>query len=188
MEAFVPALVAALFAGVGDRPASIAARLAGGNRPLLLIWGVIVLAHAAAAAVAAGLGGLIAPMLNPEARGLLVALALVFAGGGAMARVIRGDKNRRDRAGGTMLAFLSLTMIALFDATAFLTFAFAARGPSPITAALGAVVGAGALAFIAGSLGEKEWQRLPLRALDVFGGAALLAAGLVVGAGALRLI
>jgi hypothetical protein len=42
--------------------------------------------------------------------------------------------------------------------------------------------------LVAATLGEREWRRLPLRAIGLAGGAMLVLAGLVMALGGLRLI
>ena len=78
-------------------------------------------------------------------------------------------------------------ILALGDRIAFLAFGFAARGPSAPLAALGAMLGALALAGVAATLGEAAWRRLPLRAIGAAGGVMLLIAGLFAAVSALRL-
>lgn len=182
MEALVPALVAALLAGFGDRPATRTARLAGVHgAAFALITAALV--HATVVALAAGGGALTAPILNPNAKALLVGLALVLAG----AAGLRGRRRDDGRPGGVIGGPLDLWGMALTDRTAFITFALAVRGPSPLLAAAGAWTGAMLLAIVAVSIGERDWHRLP-RAAVIGTSALLLMVGLVIGLGALRLI
>ena len=140
-----------------------------------------------AATIAAVGGALVAPILTPNAKALLLAVALIYAGVAALWR-----RKAPARLAGWKLGALGTSavgggILALGDRTAFVTFALAARGPSPSLAATGAIVGALVLAAIAIASGERGWTRLPLRAISIVAGGLLLATGLVIGVGALRL-
>lgn len=144
-------------------------------------------AHVLAAALAAIGGWLVAPMLTPNASALLLAVALMFAGIAAMWRGKAPDPRDRRRLGPFGTSALGGGMLAVGDRTAFIIFALAARGPSPALTALGAAIGAVVLAGLALSGGERGWIRLPLHAISIAAGSMLLATGLVLALGALRL-
>lgn len=184
----VPAFVAALLAQVGDRSPWLSAILADRyGRPFTVALAAL-LAHALGNSIA-GLGGaLIAPMLTPNAKQLLVALALIFAAAGAFWRVKAPDRLEGWRLGAWLTAFLGVFILALGDTTQFFTFAFAARGPSPWFAIVGATLAAFVVNLSAALMGEAAWQRLPLRTIRTAVGSLALVAGVVIGAGALRLI
>lgn len=188
MDALVPAFVAALFAQLGDRSAWLAAILADRcGRP----WKVAIaalIAHAAGNSLAATGGALIAPVMTPNARQLLLALALVFAGAGALWRLRAPDRLEGWRLGMGATAFLGIFILALGDTTQFLTLAFAARGPSPWLAATGATLAAFLVSLAAALMGEQDWRKLPLRWVRIAFGLISLLAGAILAAGALRLI
>ncbi|MGK6319109.1 TMEM165/GDT1 family protein [Sphingomonas sp. DT-204] len=185
MDTLLPALVAALLAGIGDRPAWLAARIGRKYRPSLGL-AAVVLAHALAAAVAVAGGWLVAPLLTPNAKALLLALALIFAGAGAMLRA--PSTRERDCIRGPVTTLAGLASAAASDRATLIAFALAARGPQPELAGVGMTLAAAALGWAAISLGTEGWRALPLRPLSIAGGTVLLLAGIVVGLGGLRLI
>lgn len=187
MEALVPAFVAALLTQVGDRPAMLTAILADRyGRPLVVALAA-GLAHAGGNAIAALAAAWIAPMLDASAASLLLAIALLFGGLGALFPKRMRDRLESWRLGALITPLLALFLIALGDRTQFLTFALAARG-EPWFAAAGAALGAFAVAFVAAVLGELAWSRLPLRRIRVLTGLAMLAGGAAIGLGAFGLI
>lgn len=177
MDSLVPAFIAALIAGIGDRPARLAALL-GTGRGVLAGFAV-----GTAAIIALSIAGatVIAPLLTPAARSILLGIALILSGlGGFWSR-------RIERPGGPpALAALTGSFVAS-DSTAFLAFAFAVKGSAPMLAGVGAFAGATVLATAAAVLGPG-WPRLPLVALGRAGGALLLVVGLFVALGGLRIV
>ncbi|MCP3732650.1 TMEM165/GDT1 family protein [Sphingomonas sp. MG17] len=188
MEALVPAFVAALLAQIGDRSPWLVAILADRYGKPFTIALAALFAHAAGNAIAGAGGALIAPMLTPNAKQLLIALALIFAASGALWRLKAPDRLERWRLGSWLTAFLGIFILALGDTTQFFTFAFAARGPSPWTAVVGATVAAFAVNLIAALMGEASWRRLPLHRIRVGVGVLALGGGAVLGVSALQLI
>lgn len=188
MEALVPAFVAALFAQTCDRSAWLAAILADRYAKPFTIGFAALLAHAAGNAIAAAGGTLISPLLTPNAKQLLLALALAFAGAGALLPLKAPDRLERWTLGAWTTALLGLFILALGDATQFLTLAFAVRGPSPWLAAIGATLAAFAVSLGAALMGERSWRRLPLRRIRVAFGSLSVGLALVLAAQALRLI
>ncbi len=147
-----------------------------------------MLAQTLVAAVAAGGGAIVGPMLTPNARALMLGLALVAAAMSALWRPREPDRVEQWRLGVHSTAFLSTFSLALGDRTAFITFALAARTPTPALAAIGAVAGTLVLAGVAVAVGEDRWRRLPRRAISMAAGAILLLTGLAAAASGLRLI
>jgi putative Ca2+/H+ antiporter (TMEM165/GDT1 family) len=187
MEALVPAFIAALLTQAGDRPAMLTAILADRyGRPLLVAL-MAGLAHAGGNALAAFGGGLVAPMLNPNAQALLLAIALLFGGTGSLWPVKRPERLEQWQLGSLLTPLLAIFILALGDRTQFFTFAIAARG-EPWFAAAGAAIGAFAIAFVAAVLGELSWSRIPFKWLRVGMGLVMLAGAAWVGLGAMRLI
>ncbi|MCW3835217.1 TMEM165/GDT1 family protein [Sphingomonas canadensis] len=187
MEALVPAFVAALLTQLGERPAMLAAILADRyGRPFLVTLGAVA-AHAAGNLVAV-LGAMaVAPLLNPDARMLMLAVALVVGGLGGIWPAKPPARMEKWRAGSLLTAFLGVLALAAGDRTQFLTFAIAVRG-EPWFALAGAVAGTFAVTFVAAYLGELGWGRIPLRILRAVMALAMLVAGVVTGAGAFHLL
>lgn len=188
MEALVPAFVAALLAQTGDRSPWLSAILADRYGKPFTIALAALLAHGAGNAIAAGGAQLIAPLLTPHAKQLLIALALIFAAAGAFWRIQPPDRLEGWRLGALLTAFLGIFILALGDTTQFFTFVFAVRGPSPWLAAAGATSAAAAVNLGAALIGEAGWRRLPLRGIRAAFGVLSLIGGAILAAGALRLI
>ncbi len=188
MDTLVPAFVAALLAGVGDRGPWLAAILADRYRKPALVLVAVALAYAAAAAIACAGALFVAGKLIPEARSLMLAIALLAGGAGAMWKTRVPDRLETWRVGTLLTAFGGAFVLAFGDRVTFLAFGFAARGPSPALAGVGSAMGSFALAALAVSLGEAGWRRLPLRAISVGAGAILLVAGTITAFSALRLL
>jgi len=180
------ALVAALLTQTTDRSAWLAARL--GTRftsPAAVIAG-LALALALVNAIAAAGAMLVAPLLTPNARALLVALALVSAGGAALVRAKPPAETFR---GGAFVAALAGGLaLGIGDRTQFIVFALAARTPIPALPAIGATLGGLAVLIPAALAGERTYVALPQRAIRLPIAVLLLVAGAIIGLGALRLI
>lgn len=188
METLVPAFVAVLLAQIFDPPARLAAVLGdrfGGKGGVLL---GLMLAQVAGFALAAAGGALLAPGMSPDARGLLLALALVFAGAGGFLRPRLADRLAMWRIGSFATTLLGIFILAFTDRSQFLVVAFAAWGASPVLAAIGASVAATAVGGVAVLLGERAWCGWPGRdAARVGVAAVLLVAGVVLALRTLRL-
>ena len=188
MDALMAALVAAALAQVGDRPAWLAAILADRYRTSGVVIGAAVFALAVASGVAALLGAALTPRLTPEARQLLLALALLLQGAGGLWRAKAPDRLTGWRLGAAPTAGLGLLILTFGDGLMFVIAALAARSPVPALAAVGATLGSLAVLAPAAVLGEAAWLRLPLTtARRAIGGVFVLAA-LWVGLAALRLV
>ncbi len=189
MEALVPAFIAALLTQAGDRSPWLVAILADRyGRPFTVAFAA-VLAHSAGIAIAATGGMLIAPTLTPNARQMLVALALVFAAMGLLWRLKAPDRLENWKLGGFLTALFGVFILALGDTTQFFTLAFAASGPSsPVFAAAGAIMGVVVVNLAAALMGELSWRQLPIRRFRIGFGIICLALGLFLAASARRLI
>ena len=184
MDSLVPAFVAALLAGLNDRPAWRAAIDADARGSLGLVVVATVLAQALVGAAAALGGNLIAASLAPNARALLLGFALLCAGIGGLWPA----KPPKPSAGG--VAGLVVTIIAgcFSDRAAFVTFALAARGPSSVLAGIGGAAGGIVLAVVAVALGARAWRRVAGPGAALASNAVLILVGTVAGLSALRLI
>jgi putative Ca2+/H+ antiporter (TMEM165/GDT1 family) len=180
LDALVPAFVAALLAGIGDRPARLAALLGERGRFASVVAG-LTLGHALGIAISVAGAWMIAPLLAPNARALLLAVALILAGAGGLWR-----RTPPAPAGDGFVAAATGSFLT-GDATAFLAFAIAVKGSAPVLAGIGALAGTLVLGVSAAAMG-REWARLPLSLIARIAGVLLLGTGLVVALGALRLI
>lgn len=188
MDALMAALVAALLTQASDRPPWLAARLGDqfGRRDGVMIAAAV--AVTISSAVAGFAGHLMAPILTPNARGLLLAFALLSAGTAAL-----WPTKPLPQPGGRTLGAFATSLITLLaatmgDRTQFLTLAIAARSDAPIFAAIGAVIGTLAVQIPAVLGGDALRRQLPVTAVRAAIGVLLTIAGVVVALSALRLI
>ncbi|HEU4959656.1 MAG TPA: TMEM165/GDT1 family protein [Sphingomonas sp.] len=180
------ALVAAALAQATDRSAVLAARLGDRfARPGAALAG-LALALVVVNAIAAAGAVLVAPILTPNAKALLLALALLSAGGAAL---FKPKPPKGEARGGAFVAGLAGGLaLGLGDRAQFITFALAARTPIPELAAAGAVLGGLAAIVPSLLLGERGRARLPEPAIRLTIAAVLIVAGAVAGLSALRLL
>ncbi len=181
MDSLVPAFIAALLAGIGDRPARLAALLGARGGGGSVLAGFLT-GHAPALAISVAGAIVIAPMLAPAARALLLAIALILAGLSSLWMRRPASPAR----GGRFVAAATGSFVQ-GDGTAFLAFALAVRGSSPVLAGIGALAGAMVVAMAATTMG-RDWERLPLAWFARAAGAVLLITGIVVALSGLRLI
>ena len=184
MESLVPAFVAALLAGLGDRPAWRVAALASQPARHGAIIPAAVLAQILVAAVAAIGGAVVAPHLTPNARDLILGGALLSAGLAAL----WPTRSLARPAEGTAAIVAGSIVAACSDRAAFVTFALAARGPSAVLAGVGGAAGGIVLAVAAASLGERGWRSVARRSAVLAAGAVLALFGAGLALQALRLI
>lgn len=182
------ALVVAALAQVGDRPARLAAMLADRYRAPLTVVAAAALALALASGIAAALGALLAPTLTPEAKQLLLALALALQGVGAVWPVRPPERLDGWRLGVFPTSFLGLFVLLFGDGVQFVVATLAARTPVPALAAIGATLGGLVPLAAAAIWGERRWLTLPLVTARRVIGAAFLLAASWLGLGALRLV
>jgi len=188
MDSLVPAVIAVLLAQAGDRSPWLVAILADRFGKPLTVALAAALAHAAGNAVAATGGMLVAPALTPNARQLLLALALGFAAMGALWQLKAPDRLEGWKLGAFVTPLLGVFILAAGDTTQFLTLAIAAQEPAPVLTAIGATLAVLAVNTAAALIGEKAWRTLPVRIYRIGFGLACLAGGAILAAGALRLI
>lgn len=181
------ALVAAALAQPSDRTAWLAAILADRWRRPGLVIACAAVALLAASGIAAAGGALIADRIAPDAKLLLLALALLLQGGGALFRVGAPDRLEGWRIGAAPTALLGLFILAFGDGVQFIVAALAARSPVPALAAAGGTLGSLAVIAPAALMGEQAWLRLPLRAARSVIGVLFLAVGAALALSALGL-
>lgn len=186
MEALVTSFVAALLAGWTDKTQQVTAMQSGRtDRPLLVLAG-LALALGLSNLIAGLAGAYIADAINVRAQTLLLALALLFAGGSGLIR------RRPPRMATARLPLVTTFILCLAtemgDRTQFLTFALAGRFDSVPLAAAGATAGALAACLPALILGEKLESAVPMRAIRYAGAALFLVAGFIAAVNALQLV
>ena len=175
------ALVAAALAGIGDKPAWLAAILGQRYRKPWVVIVAAAFALMAASGLAALFGALLAPKFSPEAKQVMLALALLLQGGGAFGKVKSPERLDGWRIGGFATSLLGLFILAFGDGVQFIVLTLAARTPLPWLAAIGGAAGTLAVVAPAALLGEAGWAALPLvTARRVIAGLFLLA-GFIVG-------
>ncbi len=187
MDALVASFVAAFLGEWGDKTQLLLAVLAARTgRPGPAFAG-IALAVVAASLFAGIAGAALVGMIPIRAAGLLVALALGFAG-------LAGLFRRRAPNPGSLrlplfaAAFIMALAAQVGDRTPFITFALAARFDAPLLAAAGAAAGALAACVPAALLGDTLATTVPLRAVRLISAALFLFAAIATGLSALRLV
>lgn len=181
------ALVVAAGAQIGDRTAWLAAILADRYRQPLLVCAMAALALAGLSGIAVMVGVALAPRLTPEAKQLMLALALLLQGGGALFRAKAPDRLAGWRLGAAMTSLAGVAILAFGDGLQFVVVTLAARASVPALAAVGATLGSLAVVVPAAMLGEAAWTALPLRRVRLTIGVVFLIVGVVLALGALRL-
>jgi putative Ca2+/H+ antiporter (TMEM165/GDT1 family) len=187
VDALVPAFLAALLAEFGDKTQLLTILLVTRfGRPGPVLAGIAVAAIANSVMAAIG-GALLIGVIPFRALNLLLGLALIFAGGGALLPQRQPHVGIYARLGVFGASLLAFFLLELGDKTQFLTFTFAARSPTPLLAAAGAAAGIIAANLPAVALGAAMPATLPLRRIRIAVGAVLLPIGIVVALSALRL-
>ena len=179
MPSFFLALLAAAAATAGGREAVRVARLSaalgGGGALLVAGW----LACIIACLLAARLGAAVAAELAPEAKAMLVAIALLLAGLELL--VLRPGRAPAEPTRSFGAVLLVLGAAQLTAAAGFLVFALAGATGMPALAATGGALGSGAVFTAAWSMGAEWEARMPLGLLRFGVAALLLAAALATG-------
>lgn len=181
------AFVAALIVQASDRTPWLVARLAGQFARPLTVGAVAILAIALTNMIGALAGVVVAPILTPNARALLLGFALVSAGIPAFLPLKRAKATSGDRFGPFATTLVIMLAAGMGDRTQFLTAAIAVRGDLPVFAIIGATLGSGAVVVAAATAGEDVLQQLPVTAFRVGAGVVLTTAGVFSALSALRL-
>lgn len=188
MDALMAALVLGAICQAGDKTPWLAAILADRFRaPWLVIAATSV---ALAGNYALGVVGalLIAPMMTPNARLLLLALALVLAGVSTTFRSRSPDRLEGWRLGAFGTSALGLAIMIFGDRMQFVVVGLAVRSELPWLAAVGGTIGALAVAAPAALLGERQWLALPQAAIRIGTAVLLTVVGIIMGLTALQLL
>ncbi|MGE0776651.1 MAG: TMEM165/GDT1 family protein [Sphingomonadaceae bacterium] len=188
MDALLPPFVAAFLAEWGDRTQLLAVLLAarfGRAVPVLAAIAVAALLNSLLSAFA---GHYLVGLINFRAITLMTALALLFAGVGALMPQ-RPPKLEGGGRGGAFLASLfAFAVLEFGDKTQFLTATLAARADSIWLPAIGATAGVILAATPAILLAERFRAAVPLRVIRFAVGLIFLLVGAIVALGALRLV
>ncbi|OYY79699.1 MAG: UPF0016 family membrane protein [Sphingomonas sp. 28-62-20] len=188
MDALMAAFVAALLVQAGDRTPWLAAILADRFQRPGQVIAAAILALTITNILGAIAGALMAPILTPNARALLVAFALVSAGVTALGTLKHPGEMAGWRTGAFLTSLIGLAALGVGDRTQFVTAALAAGGTPPAFAAVGATLGSLVVVIPALLAGAAARQALPLAAIRIGTGAVLIVAGIGAGLSALRLI
>lgn len=176
----MPALVAGLLLGVGDRTSWLAAILSDrSGKPVRVLLAAAV-AFATGNAVAAQ-AGLMMPLMTPDAGNLLLAIALGFAGIGALFGA------KRPNSFANWPALPALFVLGFGEGMQFVTFALANRAQFPAFAAVGATIGTLAALAPAALLGEDAWAKLPIKPIRIGAGVIMTLVAIALGWSALQL-
>ncbi|WCM26370.1 TMEM165/GDT1 family protein [Sphingomonas sp. QA11] len=182
------AFVAAILAQASDRTPWLTAILSTRfARPGAVIAGTAI-ALAIINAIGAIGGAIIGPRMVPNAQTLLLALALILAGGSALFPIKPPDRLSGWRIGAFLTSLVGVAILGFGDRTQFITAALAARSPTPALAAVGATIGAIVVNVAAILTGEEARGKLPLAAIRITIGILFLVVGAILGFSALRLI
>jgi len=187
LEPLLTTFVAALLAEWGDKTQLLVAALgARFVRPLPVLAGVAAgaLANSILSAFA---GTLLHGVVTPRAVSLIVGIALILAGAGALFRSKTPDMGATWRVGPFLTAFGCFFLLEFGDKTQFVTAGLAAQYDSLALSAAGATAGIVLASVPAAALGGRFSAAAPLRAIRIAAGLLLLLAGLAVGLSALRL-
>jgi len=186
LPSFFLALLAAAAATLGGREAVRVARLSvglgSGAGLLTAAWLAVVLG----CALAAWLGAGIAAQLVPEAKAMLVAIALLLAALELALMRPRRAPVEPTRSFGAIAMVLGAAQLTA--AGGFLVFALAAAMAEPALAAAGGALGSGAVLTAAWSAGAEWEARVPLGLLRHAVAALLLLAALLTGLSARGLL
>lgn len=156
MEAFAPALIACFLAELPGGSPRLAAVLGERYRAVLSVLAGLVAAQILMVGVSVCAGVLLAPTLNAQAQGAMLALSLTLAAL-AMARVAPLKRMEAWRTGAFLTAFLGQIRLGLSESAGFIAFALALQGNAAGAVAVGAAIGMIAPGFIAMALGERDW-------------------------------
>lgn len=188
MDALLTTLVAAFLAEWGDNTQLLVIALASRyQKPGAVLAGVALAALGNSALAAFG-GSFLSNLITLRALSLVVALALIFAGGAALFRDKTPDMGRTWRVGAFLTTLGCFFLLEFGDKTQFVTAGLAAQFNAPAFAAAGATVGIVAANAPAALLGDGLAKAVPLRRIRFGLGILFLLIGLYVAVSALRLI
>ncbi|ONF95821.1 TMEM165/GDT1 family protein [Sphingomonas jeddahensis] len=188
MDALMAALVLGAICQAGDKTPWLAAILADRFRGPWLVIAATAMALAGNYALGVVAALLIAPMMTPNARLLLLALALVLAGLSTTLRSRSPDRLEGWRLGAFGTSALGLAIMIFGDRMQFVVVGLAVRSELPWLAAVGGTIGALAVAGPAALLGERQWLALPQPTIRIGTAVLLTLVGIIMGLRALQLV
>lgn len=175
MPALFIALITAFLAAFGGRDQRLMASLSSSHGASGSLLGAAWAASIVTAGLAALAGSMLATLLPPAGKAMLVAIALLLA-----AAELAWPIKLREPKEPTHSLFAILLVIfsrQVTDAARFLIVAVAAATGAPVLAAIGGAIGGGAALTLGWAAGSDLTQRFPLRAVRlVVAGLLLLAA------------
>ena len=179
MPSFFLGLLCTIVASIGGRDqrlvAGIAARLGSSANLLVIAW----LSSALTASLAAGAGFLIARLLPPDAKTMLVAFALLAAGLEML--LLHGRKVPHEPTRSVVAIGIVLVAQQIGDGARFLVLAIAIATGDPVLAAIGGTLGGGTALTAAWAERGEAYARLPLRLIRRGVASGLIVTGLVIG-------
>lgn len=188
MDALLPAFLAAALAEIGDKTQILAMLLAIRFRSDGTVIAAVALAALVNSLVGAFGGLLVHDMINFRAITLMLALALLFAGIGALLPQKAPEVARYGKAGPFLTCFLGFLILEFGDKTQFLTMTLAARADSLWLTALGATAGIVLANAPAVALADAFPRTVPVRIIRIGVGAVFLLLAAIAALNALRLV
>lgn len=188
MDALLASFVAVALAEWGDKTQLLVLALVmrdGRVGPTLAGVTVGALANAL---LAAGAGIVLGDFITPRAIALLLVVALLFVGVGALIRPDEPELEPSRSASPFLIAAAGVFLAELGDKSQFLTAALAAQFNSFPMIAVGAAAGAVAVAIPAALLGDRFVTLVPVKAIRAVTACVFLLAGAVVAVRSLGLI
>ncbi|WP_419826959.1 TMEM165/GDT1 family protein [Sphingomonas sp.] len=187
MEALIPALVAAGLAEMAGRMQHLAVLLARRFGRVGPVLAGLLLAAIANMGMGAALGVALGREVPHSAARLLVGVALLLAGGGALFRPTPAPAVDRWRLGSLLSSFGAALILGFGESAVFVAVALSAASGAPVETGIGAAIGI-LLACAPAALFADRWTALPaLRSARVGAGVLLMLAGAAVALSALEI-
>jgi Ca2+/H+ antiporter, TMEM165/GDT1 family len=187
MDALLPPFVAAFLAEWGDRTQLLACLLAARFAAPRAVMAGIALAALANSLLAAFGGHLLADYINFRAITLMMALALLFAGVGALWPQRPPKLEGSGRAGAFLASLFAFGVLEFGDKTQFITATLAARADSLWLTGFAAAAGIVLASMPAVLLADRLSATIPLKALRIGVGLLFLLLGVIAAISALRI-
>ena len=186
MDALLIAFFLSLIAESGGRLPMLFRALHARYRSGAAVIAGMILAVGANAAIAAWAGAAVGNMLTPEARSLLLALALAWAGAGLLFAARPPDELAGWRTGAFLTSMAGLFILGFGESGSFLIAGVAVSRADPWMAGAGGMAG-GAVACLAPLAAGAAMPKRGLKALRTGAAALLLLLGFSIAMTALRL-
>jgi putative Ca2+/H+ antiporter (TMEM165/GDT1 family) len=187
LEPLLTSFIAAALAEWGDKTQLLAVALAVRYRRALPVFAGILVAALLNSGLSAFGGTLIHGMIIPRAVSLLVGMALVMAGAGALFQARTPEMGAGWRVGPFLTTAVCFFLLEFGDKTQFVTAAIAAQYDALALTAIGAAAGIAASNLPAVLLADRLRTTVPVKGIRMAAGVLFVVAGLVVAISALRL-